>query len=65
MTFQEFHEFIHQKGFLIVCLNDYKFKGEVHTFISVQDKKGHGYHSEGLSKNVAKVYQELVTKIEK
>lgn len=64
MDFKEFHNQIHQKGYMIVCLNDYKLKGQHYTFIAVQDKDDHGFHAEGPSNNLAEIYQEIITKIE-
>jgi hypothetical protein len=63
MNFEEFHKKIHEKGFQIVCLNDYQMKGAQHTFIAIQDKKGHGFHAEGSSENMAMIFQELIAKI--
>lgn len=63
MNFNEFHNIIHNKGFLIVCLNDYKLKGEYHTFVAIQDKKGRGFHAEGKSTNLSEIYQEIINKI--
>ncbi|PIS42496.1 MAG: hypothetical protein COT24_03160 [Candidatus Kerfeldbacteria bacterium CG08_land_8_20_14_0_20_40_16] len=64
MNFIEFHNHIHKRDFLIVCLNDYKLEGEYHTFIAVQDKQGHGFHAEGKSDNLSQIYKEIIAKIE-
>ncbi|MBU2229433.1 hypothetical protein KJ810_03445 [Patescibacteria group bacterium] len=63
MDFKQFQKAIHEKGFLILCLNDYKKDGEYYTFIGIQDKLGHGYHAEGKSTEVDSVYEELISKI--
>ncbi|PIY96959.1 MAG: hypothetical protein COY66_02190 [Candidatus Kerfeldbacteria bacterium CG_4_10_14_0_8_um_filter_42_10] len=63
MEFKQFQKQIHQKGFLIVCLNDYKLKGDYYTFIAVQDKKGRGFHAEGKSANLSKIYQGIIVKM--
>jgi hypothetical protein len=63
MIFTEFHNLIHQRNFLILCLNDYKMNGQFHTFIAIQDKFGHGFHAEGLSENVSEVYEQLIEKL--
>ncbi|MFA6525552.1 MAG: hypothetical protein WCT33_04785 [Patescibacteria group bacterium] len=65
MNFAEFQKKIHEKGYLILCLNDYKKDGEFYTFIGIQDKSGHGYNAEGLSGNLDNVYNELIGKINK
>lgn len=63
MNFEEFYKKIHEKGFQVVCLNDYQMKGTQRTFIAIQDKNGNGFHTEGLSENIEMIYQELLAKI--
>ena len=64
MNFSEFQSAIHDKGYLILCLNDYRKDGEYYTFIGIQDKLGHGYHAEGASTDMRGVYKELINMIE-
>jgi hypothetical protein len=63
MNFTEFQKAIHEKGYLILCLNDYKKDGIFYTFIGIQDKSGNGYNEEGPSENLGMVYEELVKRI--
>ncbi|MBU1075293.1 hypothetical protein KJ733_03990 [Patescibacteria group bacterium] len=63
MNFSEFQSAIHDKGYLILCLNDYKKDEEYYTFIGIQDKLGHGYHAECKSTEMDSVYEELISKI--
>ncbi|MFA6271757.1 MAG: hypothetical protein WC693_01430 [Patescibacteria group bacterium] len=64
MNFTEFQKTIHEKGYLILCLNDYKKDGEFYTFIGIQNKSGQGYNAEGLSDNLSAVYENLISRIQ-
>lgn len=64
MTFEIFQKTIHEKGFQIVCLNDYKLNGEQHTFIAIQNKTGIGFHAEGKTEDLAGVCAQLLKKLE-
>ena len=63
MNFAQFQDTIHQKGFLILVLNDYQQDNKIHTFVAVQDKLDHGFHAEGPKDKLDLVYQGLIDKI--
>ena len=63
MDFEQFQKIIHEKGYLILCLNDYKKDGEFYTFIGIQNKSGNGFHAEGKRDEMESVYSDLISKI--